>query len=254
MLAILSGLGEEERGSLLLQLTLRNTNLSVAELDANLVLRLTDAARGEEDADQMLLDDEAAAASQVSFEDLPTLKTSFSFLDWNERRTFRTYLSAFQTAMPSKRDLSAYLNLPSLSKSAVIQQPTTLTFFAHAWTSDAPPSVRVKALQVTRELLDHIKKSKQPLDFQALIPYIITALGDPVKAVRSAAAATCIAWHSVYDATKLKEATIWARGTFYANHGDNVQWLSSADAHKFFSDTLLPILEDCVVDQSYIVQ
>lgn len=258
MLAVLSKTAAEERGSKLLQMAVQRANVNLTELDADLSLRLTDAGEMEEDVDQMLIDDTShddTPDSRISFDELPKLKTKdFSFLVGDEQTTFEAYCLAFQKALPSKHDLATYLNLPSLSRSTVTKQPTTLTFFARAWTSDASASVRVKALQVTRELLDQIKKSGKLHDMQALVPYIITALGDPIKAVRSAAASACIALHGLYEISQLKSMGIWAKATFYGNHGDNVRWLSPTDAHRFLTDALLPVLEDCVVDQSYIVQ
>ncbi|USW50140.1 Putative U3 small nucleolar RNA-associated protein [Septoria linicola] len=259
LVAILSRCAEEERVSQVLQIASQRAKVDLAGVDADLSLRLTATAADEDDEnEQMLLDvkaEEDSSSSRASFDNLPSLTTKdFSFLDWNERTTFEAYCAAFQQALPSRQDLTSYLNLPSLSKSACTKRPTTLSFFAHTWTSDATATVRVKALQITRELLGQAHKGEQSLDMQALLPYIITALADPVKAVRSVAAQACVALHDLIDVKKLKEVTIWAKSTFYANHGGDVQWLPSADAHKFFAECLVPVLEDCIIDQKYITQ
>ncbi|KAF2216120.1 hypothetical protein CERZMDRAFT_109105 [Cercospora zeae-maydis SCOH1-5] len=259
LVAFISQSAEDERGARHLQLAAQKANISLAELDADLSLRLTDTDEArDEQRDQMLLDsqfDMESAQGQTLFEDLPKIDSAiFSFLDEEQSAVFEAYWSAFHLALPSKQDVAIFFSLPSLSRKNVAKQPHMLSFLARAWTSDVPASVRVKALQFARELLQQVGKSGQLVDFQLLIPYIITGLGDSVKSVRSAAASVCLALHGVYDAKKLKEAVVWAKTMAYGNAGSNVQWLASADAQKLLSDGVVPILEDCIIDQSYIVQ
>ncbi|KAM3422575.1 U3 small nucleolar RNA-associated protein 10 [Cercospora zeina] len=259
LLALISHSAEQERGARLLQLAAQKASISLAQLDGNLSLTLTDSADArDEQRDQILLDAQFEMASpkeQTLFNDLPKIDSSeFSFLDEEQLAVFEAYCSAFQVALPSKQDVAAFFSLPSLSRKNLAKQPNMLTFLARAWTSDVPASVRVKALQITRQLLGQVGKSGQLVDFQLLIPYIITGLSDSVKAVRSASASACLALHGVYGGERLKEAVIWAQATAYGSIGSNVQWMASADVHKLLADGVVPVLEDCVIDQSYIVQ
>ncbi|PIA99384.1 U3 small nucleolar RNA-associated protein 10 [Cercospora beticola] len=259
LITIASRASEEEHGARQLQLAAQRANINLAELDGSLTLRLTDGDETrDEERDQMLLDsqfDMEAIETKALFEDLPKIdSTNFSFLDEAHSAIFADYCSAFQAALPSKQDVATFFSLPSLARKSLTQQPTMLTFLARTWTSDVPASVRVKALQVTRELLEQVRKSGQSVDLQLLIPYVISGLSDSVKAARSAAASTCLALHSTYDVKKLKESTVWAKPSAYGPAGFNVQWLSSADAHKFIADGIVAVLEDCVIDQNYILQ
>jgi U3 small nucleolar RNA-associated protein 10 len=236
------------------------TNIDISQLDASLLLQLQadQLEESDEHQEQMLIDhdiSETTIENRALLDKLPKPPTKdTSFLDPDLQELYSEYTLAFQQALPSKNDLAALLGMPALHRKASVENANALSFFAHVWSDDVPVSVRAKALQITRELLELATKSKQTTDMQGLIPYIVSALNDPNKAVRKGAASVCLVLPGLYKVNGSNESLIWAKSAVYGKSSSQVQWMSSADANKFIEDTLLPILEDCVVDQNYINQ
>lgn len=263
LLLALGGLGEQEGGSKLLEMAAQRSQLDLAQLDANLALQLEAPPESEEesDGDVKMIDSSAPSDPSLDLSELPKLPSKdSSFLDTANHHLFESYLAAFQKALPSDQDLAALLNLHSLQRSTCEQRPAVLTFFARVWTSSVPISARLKALHITRGLLEEMKKGENSIDMQALVPYIIAGLADPVRSIRSAAASTCLALSSLYQSKsgKGKAATgdvrVWSKDIFYGTDSSQIQRLSLVDAQKFMSEALLPIVEDCIIDLGYIIQ
>lgn len=262
LLLALGDFGNNEGASQLIELAAKKAQLDLAQLDANLALQLEAAPESEEESDEdaKMLDSSAPSDPSLDLTELPKLPSKdSSFLDISNQQLFNSYLAAFQQALPSDQDLAALLDLHSLQRSTCKQRPAVLTFFARAWTSSVPNSARLKALHITRGLLEEIKKGEHSIDMQALVPYLIAGLADPVKSIRSAAASTCLALSGLYQNKSGKgKATgnveVWSKDIFYGTDSSKIQRLSLADAQRFMSEALLPILEDCVVDANYIVQ
>ncbi|KAK4633704.1 U3 small nucleolar RNA-associated protein 10 [Fulvia fulva] len=266
LLKMLNSLAEGENGSRLIRAAAERADINPARLDADLALQLqsSDSAEAsDDDTDAMLLDEQPAAAIDRSALDLTALpklpSKQTSFLDPVHQQALEQFSMAFHQALPSEEDISALLAQPSLERSACTKQPNTFTFFAGVWMSHAPVSARVKSLQMTAELLQQAKKDNAFVDVQALIPYLIAALADPAKAVRTAAGVASKALHALYklrpqEKGKTDESAVWSKDTIYGKQSSQVQWLPTADAHRVLADALLPIIEDCVIDAEKIVQ
>jgi U3 small nucleolar RNA-associated protein 10 len=262
LLLALSGFGENEGASQLIELAAQKSQIDLTQLDANLALQLEAAPESEDDSDEdvKMLDSSAPSDPSLDLSELPRLPSKdSSFLDVTNQQLFDSYVAAFQKALPSDQDLAALLNLHSLQRSTCEQRPAVLTFFARCWTSSVPASARLKALHITRGLLEEIKKGDHSIDMQALVPYLIAGLADPIKAIRSAAASTCLALSGLYQNKPGKskasgDVRVWSKDIFYGTDSSKIQRLSAADAQRFMNEALLPILEDCVVDANYIVQ
>ncbi|EME47404.1 hypothetical protein DOTSEDRAFT_50810 [Dothistroma septosporum NZE10] len=267
LLRILNSLAEDESGSQLITIAAERAEINPARLDADLALQLQSrdaASAGDDDhADAMLLDDKPAVANSSFALDLTTLPKlpikQISFLDPFHQQAFEQFSLAFHQALPSEADIAALLAQPSLERSAYTKQPNTFTFFSAVWVSDAPVSARVKSLQMAAELLQQAKKDNVFVDLQALIPYLIAALADPAKAVRTAAGAACKALHALYrlrpqERGRTDEAAVWSKEAIYGKQSGHVQWLTTSDAHRVLADAVLPIVEDCVIDAEMIVQ
>lgn len=234
----------------------RRLNVSPSALDPDIALILQEQ-ETDENEDFMELDEKPAEIDNtrppIDLEDLPRLPNKHaSFLDPAVKDLFENYSSTFQKALPSEQDLSALLNIPTLERTACTKRPSVFTFFARMWTSDTPASSRLKALQITVELLQHMQ-DENACDMQVLLPYIIVGLADSAKSVRSAAAVACRALGALYTKTKAADLSIWGKDHVYGKKSADVEWLASGDAHKITSDALMPILEDCVIDSHYIV-
>ncbi|CAK4031147.1 U3 small nucleolar RNA-associated 10 [Lecanosticta acicola] len=239
-----------------MQAAARKANVDLSRLDADLPLLLRDD-EAEEEEDPMEIDhkpvEDESTRTPIDLEDLPELPSKHaSFLDTSNQSLFEEYRNTFQKALPSEKELSALLNIPSLERTASTKQPSVFTFFARIWTSDVPLSARLKALQITVELLQHMEK-EHLCDMQALLPYVIAGLSDPIKSIRSASALTCRVLGSLYAKTKASELSVWGKADIYGKETSQVAWLAPSDAQKIVSDGLLPLLEDCVIDGEYIL-
>ncbi|KXT04550.1 hypothetical protein AC578_8723 [Pseudocercospora eumusae] len=263
MAAVTHSASEKEVAGLLQQAT-RNAGISLAQLDADLALQIQQGATVNDDEEvepEPLLIDNGMEIdgneSKISLADLPALPSKDnSFLDAKNQGIFNEYASAFRKVLSAKDDLEALLNTPALQKSNAAGQPNMFSFLAHVWTSELPSSAKSKALQVARDVIEQLVQHDLVVDLQALIPYLISALADSARSVRNAAAAACIGLEAIYRTAKKSkgDAKVWAKAEIYGKESSKVQWLTQADAHKFLSDALIPILEDCVVDQIYVVQ
>lgn len=262
LLAALSTFGEEDSGSKIIALAAKKSQLDLAQLDANLALQLEVAPESEEESDEdvQMLDTSAPSDPSLDLTVLPKLPSKdSSFLDTNNQQLFDSYLAAFQQALLSDQDLEALLNLQSLQRTTCEKRPAVLTFFARVWTSSVPNSTRLKALNITRGLLQEMKQGEHSVDMQALVPYLIAGLADPVKSIRSAAASTCLALNSLYESKSGKgkaaeDVRVWSKDIFYGTDSSKIQRLSAGDAQKFMSEALVPILEDCLIDANYIIE
>ncbi|EGP90553.1 unnamed protein product [Zymoseptoria tritici ST99CH_1A5] len=261
LLAVLGRFGSHEGGTRLIELAVKKSQVDLARLDASLALQLDaiDVEEANSDVEELALlqADEASIATVLDLSHLPALPyKDASFLDPDNQDLFNGYMAAFDKALPSDKDLAALLNLHSLQRKHCSQQPGVLSFFTHVWTSGANNSSRLKALHITRELIEQITKAESPIDMQALLPYLIAALADPVKSIRHAAASVCLALSDVYKIAhnKATDAKVWSRNSFLGKDSSKLTWLPLADAHKLLADVLVPILEDCVVNAGYVVQ
>lgn len=262
LLLALCEFGNDESGSQLISVAAQRSKVDLAQLDSNLALQLEAAPEPEEehDEDVKMLDASATSDPTLDLSVLPRLPTKdSSFLDSSNESLFDSYLVAFQKALPSDHDLDALLNLQSLQRSTCEKHPAVLTFFARVWTSPAPNSARLKALQITRELLEEMYEGEHSIDMQALVPYVIAGLADPIKIIRGAAAATCLALSRLYESKSGKgkasgDVRVWSKDIFYGTNSSKIQRLLLPDAQKFMSEALVPILEDCAIDSNYVIQ
>ncbi|EME85551.1 uncharacterized protein MYCFIDRAFT_41337 [Pseudocercospora fijiensis CIRAD86] len=260
--AVTRSVSENEVAGLLQQAS-QKAGINLAQLDSDLALQIQQGAmesEAEAEPEPMLIDHDVeidANESNLSLGDLPALPSKdSSFLEVKHERLFGEYASAFQKVSLAKRDLETLLNAPALQKSSAFEQPNLLSFLARVWTSELPSSTKSRALQIARDLFEQFVLQDHVGDLQALIPYLISALADSASSVRNAAAAACISLEAIYRTMKKSkaDAKVWAKDDVYGKESSTLHWLTHADAHKILSDALLPILEDCVVDQTYVGQ
>ncbi|KAK4505512.1 hypothetical protein PRZ48_003475 [Zasmidium cellare] len=260
----LHSFAEQESNGSLIALAATKAETNIARLDADLALQIENKPANHASADEpesMLIDEKPADTKQVSnldFEKLSKLPSKpISFLDVKHDKLFDEYSEAFLKALPSQPDMERLLKVLLPDKSSYAKNPTLVTFLARLWTSSIAFPARVKALQTTAQQLQRSKKDESSVDTQALLPYLASALADPAKPVRLAASSACLALKAVYEkcaTAKSQKPPVWCQDTLYGQRSSAVHWMSTADAQKLFSEAILPILEECVVDSNYVVQ
>ena len=243
----------------------RNSKVDPDQLGSELVLKLTSGHDGDEDMDSepKLLDNGTKFDVNeriFHMENLPALPTrKYSFLKPDEEEIFKQYSAGFQSALSRKDDLSVLLNLPSLQRNRCSENLCFFSFLARTWTSSLSTSVRVRALKIADDQAQQLKtQNTRPLDMQALSPYLIHALSDKARAVRAAAATACASLSALFGSEASNDPSvdtvIWGRSALYGGKSEDLQWLSSADSRQFFSNALLPILQDCVLNSDHVIR
>lgn len=255
---------EHESSGRLITLAAQKAEINLAKLDTDLILQIQHKASDAIHADEpepMLIDDEPAEEDQdsvIEVEKLSKLPSrQMSFLDAKHDQLFEEYSEVFVKALPSRHNVDKLLKMLLPDKSNHAKDPAEITFLARVWTTSVSLHARVKALQITAERIQRSKKDASSVDMQALLPYVITALADPAKPVRIAASVTCVALKTSLEnnlATKSSQPNVWCQHTLYGQKSSEIQWMSTADANKFCSETVVPILEECAVDSNYVAQ
>lgn len=159
----------------------------------------------------------------------------------------RAFVDAFQSAVQDQAIFDQLLQLPALHQHEAGVRPEFITTLAATWTISKSAITRSKVLTVASET---VSKNKN-LDFQELIPYVLAALGDVNQNVRQSAARLVLAISSNY-ASGAK--TVWCKDSIYGKQSANVHCLATVDAGKLFSEIISPVLEDCILDPTFLAR
>ncbi|KAL2357106.1 hypothetical protein BJ546DRAFT_947431 [Cryomyces antarcticus] len=236
----------------------RNLNVEELEMKLKTVVRLVQEPVADTDGDVDMLES-PQPTGESSFENvlsaIPTrMADETSFLGSVRLELVEDLARAFLTALPKEEYLERYTALPLLAKDQAYLQPTFFSFFIRIWCGDYPTLARIAALKVVVRALSGL--NKDPLDPQALIPYIVAALGDEAISVRHAAAELAVVVHGCYradakDNKVAKDTKIWAYRDLYGQSTKDMSWLSGIEAYKLCA-LLIPSLEECVLDANQI--
>lgn len=196
---------------------------------------------------------ESKAAPAIDFaqvlRDLPKLAELSSFVaPATSQEKVRKFIDAFQIAAQEQEHFTQILQLPTLHQQDAETKPEFLTILAASWTASKSAATRSKALTTTTE---QVSKSKT-IDYQGLIPYVLIALGDANKTVRQAAAQLVLAISATY--AKLTDMKTWCKDTIYGKQSGSVHYLSAQDVGKFLLEIVSPILEDCILDPTFLAR
>lgn len=150
----------------------------------------------------------------------------------------------------SEQRLQELDTLPVLAREQASTNPTYFSFFVRIWCGPYPALAKSTALDIAKNTLKSCEKN---LDYQGLLPYVITALGEPSKKVRQAAADFMAVLASLYP-TKTKGATmaVWAEKKLYPK-SQSWDLLSTEAIVKSLQSVILPNLEECVMHQDHII-
>ena len=159
----------------------------------------------------------------------------------------RAFVDAFQSAGQDQAIFDQLLQLPALHQQEAGARPEFITALAATWTTSKSAATRSKVLTVATET---VSKSKT-VDFQELTPYILAALGDVNQTVRQSAARLVLAICANFASGA---NTVWCKDSIYGKQSANLHHLTSADAGKLFSEIISPVLEDCILDPTFLAR
>jgi U3 small nucleolar RNA-associated protein 10 len=205
--------------------------------------------------DAMIVDEPAVpentTAPAVDFaqvlRDLPKLADSTSFVaPTTSQEKVRIFIDAFQIASQEQENFTQILQSTALHQQDAESKPEFLTILASSWTASRSAATRSMALTSATEL---VAKSKN-VDFQGLVPYSLIALGDANKAVRQAAAKLVLAVSASYASPA--GMRIWCKDSIYGKQSGSIHHLGSQDISKFLSEIISPVLEDCILDPTFL--
>lgn len=199
-------------------------------------------------------EEEDAKAPAVDFTklitELPTSTESTSFAAPGVANDYvQAYKDAFQIATKKEEWLGQLLQVSSLHQNEADKRPEYLSALTAIWTCSKSPIARSSAITVAT---DTISKNGN-LDYQVLIPYVMVALGDANQTVRQTAAKMALAMSNIYEKGSAS-VKIWCKESFYGKKSSSAHDLNSQDAGKFLSAVVCPVLEDCILDPTFLTR
>lgn len=174
---------------------------------------------------------------------------------------YRALLQA--TAFPSNTELERLFHLPLFAQGHT-NESFTLTFLVKIWTSKTyPVLVRLAALAQANKIISSYPESNTKVDYQALLPYVLIALADQNKKVRSEAVnmavslSSCLKHiESIRKKDKSITVEIWGFGSIFGKNTKEtgeVKWMETSEARKFLCSVgILDALEEAVVDKDVV--
>jgi U3 small nucleolar RNA-associated protein 10 len=198
------------------------------------------------------------SAFESLFSALPTRTVDeTSFLCHSKSHIYHQLCQAFLVSVARTEDIEQFENAPILQRDDAVTATLHFSFFMRVWSSLYPVLARVAALQAVTRRLRSVENFT--VDFQALIPYAVVALGDSSSKVRRAAADLIVAMDKLYPVdgdlkkhqTKMRQ---WAVEDLYGKGKERkeIHWLSTDHAVRFLRDILIPTLEECVLDKGHV--
>lgn len=146
--------------------------------------------------------------------------------------------------------LSKFDEIPALGRKVALHDCTYFSFFIRIWCGPYPALARMAALNMAKQRL--LSSDEGMVDVQALVPYAITALSDPSKRVRQAAAHLIAAMTELYSPpVAAKSMKTWGAGSLYGKEKDKGA-LSPDVVARLLHLQILPAAEECVMDPEHI--
>ncbi|KAI6709306.1 hypothetical protein JHW43_008174 [Diplocarpon mali] len=207
---------------------------------------------------QDIIMDECSSAPTLSFsalaQQLP-MKTvnETSFLSHFSSYIYPELCRAFVHSASSPADLISFDELSILRRKSASEDTLYLSFYMRTWCGPYPVIARTSALQMATRFVSDSKTSNA--DFQAVVPYAVAALSDPVTKVRRAAAELLVTLSRLYPAgsetkKKSKPHSCWGDKDLYGigEETQDLVWLSTDVASRLLGEIILPSLEECILD------
>ncbi|CAG8981797.1 hypothetical protein HYALB_00004740 [Hymenoscyphus albidus] len=241
---------------------LKDTEVDIDELEMKLQTTIRQAILPAKSEDVVMGDTEEIVAIGAEFnalfEKLPKrTAVESSFLAHDASNVYHDLCRAFLVSTTNPSDLQTFDTASILGRESALEHMLYLTFYIKTWCGPYPVLARTSAIQMTTKLLLDNKSSG--VDVQAMLPYAISALCDPAPKVRRAASELIIAMNKLYPSSveskkELKQLKQWGSGELYQENGNNVdlKWLSPDVVIRLIRETIVPSLEECVLDARHI--
>lgn len=206
-----------------------------------------------DDDEDMLNVDDAPTTEKTPPIEPPHVSVS-SFLSENSSEEFVGIANAFQQAVQVNQT-ATFLDAPQLQKKDAARTSLFLSFLIRTWCSQRPSNVRIAALRAATTIF---KSAESTQDFQNVVPYLIHALTEPSSAVRRAAAAGMVAVSAAY--TSKAKLPVWGTSDMYGKlekttkDSRNITELRTEEASSLLASALVPMLEESVMDSSFIIR
>ncbi|PBP22721.1 BP28CT domain-containing protein, partial [Diplocarpon rosae] len=189
---------------------------------------------------------------------LPTKTVNeMSFLSHSSSNIYPDLCRAFVLSVSNSADLDSFDDLPILRRQSALEDTLYLSFYMRTWCGPYPVMARASALQMATRCVSDSKNSN--VDFQAVVPYGVAALGDYAIKVRRAAAELLVALSKIYPAgpeakKKSKSYLCWGDNDLYGPGEDikDLAWLSTDVASRLLGEIIIPDLEECILDRKHV--
>jgi U3 small nucleolar RNA-associated protein 10 len=248
-----------------IQRTMKNTEVDIDELEMNLHTTFRRKELPAPTSELVTMEDasnstqDAVPCFSKRLEQLPKrITTESSFLSHNPSHIYSDLCEAFLASVANNTDIKTFDEIPILRRSSALEDSLYLSFYMRTWCGrQYPVMARASALQMATKYFSGNKSSN--VDVQAMIPYVIVALGDPATKVRSVATKLLIAMeqfypHNVESKKSAKQFRAWASDDIYGRgiESQGVKWLSIDVVLRLLRDLLIPAIGECVLDEKHI--
>lgn len=247
------------------QKTIMDSSINVEQLESKLQTLIRTGRELPEGSDPTLEDSEmidtdnpkAMDSFEAASSQIPT-RTAYevSFLSHSKSYVFGSLCHAFLLASTSSSNVNTFSDSLVLRKHLAMTEPLYFSFFARIWCGDYPAIARAAAVST---VLQYFENEKSTSDVQALLPYVVHALADPSKKVREATTKLVLALATSYTKSdakskKRENRSIWGHDNIYGpgEQTKNVSWISTEETAKFIEHVLVPALEECILDATYV--
>ncbi|KAH7418398.1 hypothetical protein BKA64DRAFT_730120 [Cadophora sp. MPI-SDFR-AT-0126] len=181
-----------------------------------------------------------------------------TFLSHDPSHIYPDLCRAFISSASNATDLDTFDQIPILRRETALEDTIYLSFYMRTWCGPYPVTARSSALQMATRCVSNCKAST--VDFQAILPYAIAALGDAATKVRRAASELVSAISKVHPSipeAKKKSANKprrWASDDLYGTGANTEEliWLPTDIVARLLSEMIIPGLEECILDRKHI--
>ncbi|KAE8451963.1 hypothetical protein EG329_002127 [Mollisiaceae sp. DMI_Dod_QoI] len=180
-----------------------------------------------------------------------------SFLSHNASHIYPDLCRAFLASASNQAYMASFDETPILRRESASEDTVYLSFYIRTWCGPYPVIARAASLHIVTRTLS--SSNVADVDFQAVLPYAIVALGDPASRVRRTAAELILAIKEKYPPStelkkKVKQLRRWASKDMYETGArtDDLVWLSPEVVVRLLNDMIVPALEECVLDRKHI--
>ncbi|CAJ2510163.1 Uu.00g060630.m01.CDS01 [Anthostomella pinea] len=164
---------------------------------------------------------------------------------------FTDLCSVFLSGLAESENVATFDKVTPLQRDQANKRAFYFTFLMRVWCGPYPTLARVGALELAK---DRLKQDDcKGIDFQAILPYTISALNDPSKKVRRAAADIITVLDNLVTVDAKAEKQTWARDHLYDNT-ETLEWMSPDIYHKFLRNIVTPSLEECILNAETIIE